>query len=222
MGTNGKFATVSRFGPGTPFVEAFGLLTTSLLLRNGTDGGRDINTICVTSAQPGAGTSTTALNLALTMATAGRRTLLVDGNVRAPVLHVPFNVPQSPGLAEILTKKAQVKEAIRASKTSNLYLLPAGAAEGSPAALMQPQLLGAILDQIRGSYEFAIMDTPPALRYPDALHIARATDGVILVVPAEGAGRQGQVEVRRRFERVNVKILGVVMNRMNPREAVRG
>lgn len=221
MATNGKFATVSRFGPGTPFVEAFGLLTTSLLLRDGKDGAREIQTICVTAAQPGDGASTTALNLALTMATAGRRTLLVDGNIRAPVLHVPFNVPQSPGLAEILTKKAAFKDAVRASKTSNLYLLPAGTAEGSPSALMQPQILAAIFDQIRGSYDFAIMDTPPALRYPDALHIARATDGVILVVPAEGAARRGQVEVRRRLERVNVKILGIVMNRMDPREAVR-
>lgn len=218
MSANNGFATVTKFSPGSPFVEAFGLLTASLLLQNGKEGG--IRTICVLGAEEGAGASTTALNLALTVANAGRRTLLVDANLRTPSLHQPFNLPQSPGLGEILMKKVMVKDAVRASKLSNFYLLPSGAVTGSPAAAMQPQVLGAIFEQVKAGYDFAVVDTAPVLRYADALHIARLTDGVILVLPAEGARRRVEVEVRRRLERVDVNVLGIVLNRASSREAV--
>lgn len=215
--TNG-FTTVTKFSPGSPFVEAFGLLTASLLLQNGKEGG--IRTICVLGAEAGAGVSTTALNLALTVANTGRRTLLIDANLRQPGLHQPFNLPQSPGLGEILVKKAMLKDAVRASKLSHFYMLTAGTVTGSPSAALQPQILGSIFEQVKAGYDFAVVDTAPVLRYADALHIARFTDGAILVLPAEGARRQAEVEVRRRLERVDVSLLGIVLNRISPREAV--
>ncbi|MGH2452768.1 MAG: CpsD/CapB family tyrosine-protein kinase [bacterium] len=215
--TNG-FTTITKFSPGSPFVEAFGLLTASLLLQNGKEGG--IRIICVLGAEEGAGASTTALNLALTVANAGRRTLLIDANLRSPTLHHPFNLPQSPGFGEILSKKVMVKDAVRASKLSNFYLLPSGAVTGSPSASMQPQLLGAIFDQVKAGYDFAIVDTAPVLRYADALHLARFTDGVLLVMPADGARRRAELEVRRRLERVDVNVLGIVLNRSSQKEAM--
>ncbi len=220
MGSNGKFTTIAKYAPGTPFVEAFGLLTASLLLTNGKDGDGGIRSIAIIGAQAGHGVSTTALNLALTVAGTGRRTLLVDANLRAPALHLPFNVPLSPGLAEVLQKKAAFKDAVRAAKTSSLYLLTAGTPGGSPHALLQPQVLTPVFEQIRSTYDFAILDTPPALRYPDTLHLARLADGAIVVLPAEGAARRVEQEVRRRLERVGVNVLGIVVNRMNLREVV--
>ncbi len=218
MSSQNGFTTVTKFAPGSPFVEAFGLLTASLLLQNGKEGG--IRTICVLGAQEGAGVSTTALNLALTVANAGRRTLLIDANLRAPGLHQPFNLPLSPGLGEILMKKALVKDAVRASKLSHFYLLPAGAVTGSPSAALQPQVLGAVFEQVKSGYDFVVVDTAPVLRYADALHLARFTDGAILVLPAEGAQRRAEIEVRRRLERVDVTILGIVLNRTSRKEAV--
>jgi capsular exopolysaccharide synthesis family protein len=145
---------------------------------------------------------------------------LIDGNLRAPTLHEPFAVPQSPGLAEVLTKKTAFKDAVRAAKTSNLYLLPAGKVEASPHAMLQSAMLQSTFDQVRGGYEFAVVDTPPALRYPDALHIARVTNGAVLVIPADGAPRRAEIEVRRRLERADVKVLGLVMNRIDPKDAM--
>jgi capsular exopolysaccharide synthesis family protein len=213
MNATKDFASVTRFLPGTPFVEAFGLLTASLLLSDGKNGDGGIRAVCVTAAHEGAGASTTALNLALTVAGSGRRTLLIDANMRAAALHVPFNVPVSPGLAEILMKKAALKDAVRATKISNLYLLPAGTSSSSPHALLQPAILSTLFEQVRGSYDFAIVDTAPALRFPDAMHIARLTNGAVLVLPAEGAPRRAELEVRRRLERVDANILGIVLNR---------
>ncbi len=220
MGSNNKFTTIAKYAPGSPFVEAFGLLTANLLLADGKEGGAGIRSIAIVGAQEGHGVSTTALNLALSVAGTGRRTLLVDANLRTPALHLPFNVPLSPGLAEILEKKATFKDAVRAAKTSSLYLLPAGTPAGSPQALLQPQVLMPLFEQIRSTYDFAVLDTPPALRYADALHLARLADGAIVVLPAEGAARRGEQEVRRRLERVDVNVLGIVVNRMNPREVI--
>src|SRR5688572_9323472 len=123
-GNNAKFATVSRFPSGAPFVEAFGLLSANLLLSN--VDGNELRTLCLIGAEAGHGVSTTALNLALTIAGAKRRTLLVDANFRTPVLHVAFNVPQAPGFTDVLLKSVLLKDAVRASKASNLYLLPSG------------------------------------------------------------------------------------------------
>lgn len=220
MGSNNNFVTIAKYSSGSPFVEAFGLLSASLLLADSKDGGTGVRTVAVVAAQDGHGVSTTALNLALSAAGAGRRTLLIDANIRTPALHLPFNVPLSPGLAEILLKKAVLKDAVRAAKTSNLYLLPAGAVTGSPHALFQPLLLHPIFEQIKNTYDFAVLDAPAVLRYPDALHFARFADGAILVVPAEGAAQRAEQELRRRLERVDVKILGIVLNRMHPKEVI--
>jgi capsular exopolysaccharide synthesis family protein len=198
--------------------QAFELLTASLVLLDQKDG--VLHTVCVVAAQEGYGATTTALNLALTVAGTGRRTLLIDGNLRAPALHEPFAVPQSPGLAEVLTKKTALKDAVRAAKTSNLYLLPAGKVEVSPHALLQSASLQTTFEQVRAGYDFAVVDTPPVLRFPDALHIARATNGAVVVIPAEGAPRRAEIEVRRRLERADVKVLGIVMNRIDPKDAM--
>ncbi|HWP29342.1 MAG TPA: CpsD/CapB family tyrosine-protein kinase [Chloroflexota bacterium] len=213
-----EFAIVNQTANGA-FQQAFELLTASLLFFEGKEAGA-LRTLCVVAAQSGYGASTTSLNLALTIASSSRRTLLIDGNLRAPSLHQPFGLQAGPGLAEILMGKALFRDAIKATRTSNLYFLPAGQAPGSPHALLQSAMLAAALEQVRTSYDFAVVDTPPALGYPDALHIARATDGALLVIPAEGAPRRAEVEVRRRLERAGVRILGVVVNRVHPKDAL--
>ena len=207
--------TVMKF---PSFQQAFELLTSSLLLDGKDSGGLD--TVSIVAAQEGTGASTTALNLALTIAGTGRRTLLVDANLRTPTLHQSFNVPQGPGVADILLKKVALKDAVRASRTSNLYLLPAGEVSGSPHTFLQEAALSALFEQVKGSYDFAVIDTPPVVRFTDALHIARATNGAILVIPGDGAPRRAEVEVRRRLERAGVKVLGIVMNRIHSKDGM--
>jgi capsular exopolysaccharide synthesis family protein len=216
MRGNTELATVSRFTSGTSFVEAYGLLTAGLLLGNGAEPSARV--ICFTAARPGDGTSTTSLNLALTMAGTGRKTLLVDSNFRAPMLHKLFDAPQSPGLAEILMKETTLHDTIRATRTQHLSFLPAGNLSRSPQGVLQSGIMRSVFEELKGTYEFVIIDTPSALRFPDALHVARAADGAIVVVPAGRAPRGATMEVRRRLERVGVKIFGIVLNRIDPKE----
>jgi tyrosine-protein kinase Etk/Wzc len=212
------FATIARFAPGTPFYQAFEMLTASLMLLDGKEG-TGVHAVTVMAAKEGYGASTTALNVALILAGSGRRTLLMDANMRSPALHEPFDLPAGPGLAEVLTRKVAFKDAVRATRTSHLYLLPAGAPELSPHALLQPAAISAAFEQVKGAYEFVVVDTPPALRYPDAFMIARFTTGAVLVLPGDGAPRRFEMEVRRRLERADVNILGIVMNKTSLKDA---
>jgi capsular exopolysaccharide synthesis family protein len=215
------YALVTRFPLEAPFQQAFEQLTASLLLLDDKQGA-GLQAVCVMATHSGYGASTTALNLAITVAAAGRRTLLIDANLRKPSLHEPFDFPQSPGLAEILLKKATLKDAVRATRTSNFYMLPAGTSTGSPQPLLQAANLAPVFEWVKSNYDFAIVDTAPALRFPDGLQVAKFTSGVVLVLPADGAPRRAEIEVRRRLERADLTVLGIVINRTSLKRATNG
>jgi capsular exopolysaccharide synthesis family protein len=217
MDTNG-FVTITSSGQGEQFVEAYGLLLASVLLGNN---GKPPGVIAVTAAQSGDGASTTALNLAMMMARTGRPTLLVDGNMRRPALHhafKEFGAVQGPGLAEVLAGQVELQKAIRPLGDSKLSMLAAGEQGVSPQVLLSQADLPKLFDTVRENYHLVVVDTAPVRQYPDTLHIAKAVDGVLLVVSSQGASRREQQETRRLLDRVEARILGTVLNRVRGRE----
>lgn len=210
-----RFTTIAKFQPGVPFVEAYGLLLVSLVLGQN---GNPVSVVAITSANDGAGTTTTGLNLGMMVARTGRKSLIVDANLRKPDVHAAFGFDQAPGIAEVLSGQKQVAEVIRPTSIQNLSVLTAGKPAVPPQALLTPQRLAPLVTDLRGRYEFIVLDTPPVLRYPDTLNLARIADGMVLVVPADGGSRRAQQEARRRLERVDAKILGAVLNKVSPRE----
>jgi len=212
-----RFTTIAKFQPGVPFVEAYGLLLVSLVLGQN---GNPVHVVAITTAHEGGGTTTTALNLGMMVARTGRKSLIIDANLRKPDMHTAFGVEQAPGLAEVLAGTKQAGEAVRPTSIPNLSILPAGKPGVPPQALLVPQRLEAIVADLRGKYEFIVVDTPSVLKYPDTLNLARITDGTVLVVPADGSSRRAQQEARRRLERVDARILGAVLNKVSPREVV--
>lgn len=209
------FVTIASSDQGTPFVEAYGLLLASVLLGSN---GKPPSLVAVAAAQTGDGVSTTALNLAMMMARTGRPTAIVDANMRDPELHKAFKLSQTPGLAEVLTGKAELKSAAVPTQIPNLSLLPAGKAAVPAQALLSQQALAELFQAMRGRFDLIVVDTPPILQYPDALHIGKCVDGVLLVVSPHGASRRDQQEMRRLFDRVEARILGTVLNRAPTRE----
>ncbi len=212
-----RFTTIAKFEPGTPFVEAYGLLLANLVLgRNGHPAGA----VVVTASHTGSGTTTTALNLAIMMARAGQKSLLIDANLRKPELHDAFHIELAPGLVDVLGGRLPPAKAIRLTSIKNLGLLPAGKSTGSFHALFDRQQLETMITDLRGQHGFIVFDTAPIFEYPDTLNLARITDGVLLVVP-ERSSRRDLEEARRRLERVGAKILGAVFNRVSsPRSSV--
>jgi capsular exopolysaccharide synthesis family protein len=212
------FVTVASADPGAPFIEAYGMLLASLLLGSN---GKPPSTVAVASARAGDGCSTTALNLAIMMAQTGRATVLVDANMRSPGLHTAFDVPQRPGLAEVLTKKSDAKSAIVGTRIVNLSIMPAGNAEVPPQALLTQTSLADLFQTMRERFEMIVVDTPPILSCPDVLHISKVVDGVLMVVSPHGASRRDQQEARQLLDRVEARIFGMVLNRARSRAASR-
>lgn len=210
MKLNG-FVTIGSTQQGEPFVEAYGLLLASVLLGSN---GKPPSIVAVAAAQASAGVSTTALNLAMMMARIGRPTVIIDANLREPVLHKAFGLPQSPGLAELLTGKAEIKSAAAPTQIPHLSLVPSGKVSVPAQALFRQSALTELFDLLRARFDLVVIDTPPILEYPDTLHVAKCVDGVLLVVSPQNASRKEQQEARRLLDRVEARILGTVLNRM--------
>ena len=201
---------ITRAAPDDPTSEAYRTLRTNVTFVSAEQ--RALQLICVTSPGPGDGKSTTAANLAITLAQQGAHTLLVDADLRRPLVHRAFNLVQEPGLTDVLVGKAALPEAVRPGVIPNLDVLPGGALPPNPSELLGSEAMRRLLEQLRSQYDSVIFDTPPALAVSDATVLAAGTDAVILVLWAgetEEAAAQRAVEM---FRRVQARVAGSVLN----------
>lgn len=153
---------------------------TSLLLHRLQSEGHSV--VMITSATPGEGKSTLAEQLSTSLAESGHRTLLLDFDLRRPVLHKRFGIRQEPGVSEVLRQGVDLEEAVYRAENPNLGILVAGT---SPGSLLQDAASGALktlFEQARTNYEIVIVDSPPLLPVMDGRLIGRFTDGAILSV----------------------------------------
>jgi capsular exopolysaccharide synthesis family protein len=196
------------------FAEGYRVLRTALDYSWSEKGAR---VIVVTSTSPGEGKTLTSINLALTLASADGKVLLIDGDLRKPQIHTVLKLQKRPGLSDVLVGQAKVADAVQPVPQTHLSLLSAGTYVPSPADLMTTQVLDGLVQGLRNVYNWIVIDTPPVAAVADALILARATDGVVVVVGAEMVPRGA---VRHTLERVNeagARILGVVLNRAQTR-----
>ena len=174
--------------------------------------------IAITSATNGDGKSTSAANLAIVAAQGGRRVCLVDGDLRRPTLHDLFGLPNVDGLASALAQGKPLHTVAKASDIENLSIVVAGrGSHESFQDLLTPQRLEKLLRESEPAFDLVLFDTPPVISVADALNVAAACDGVILVV------RAGSVPfsvLRRAVEQighVKGRVLGVLLNRVDLR-----
>mgnify|MGYP001579675883 FL=1 len=206
----GAIPLVSMASPDDPSAEAYRALRTNVTFVNAEE--RALRIICVTSPGPGEGKSTTAANLAITLAQQGTRTLLVDADLRRPLAHKAFNLVQEPGLTDILVGTATLREAARPNVVPNLDVLPAGALPPNPSELLGSAAMHRLIEEMRAEYETVIFDSPPTLAVTDASVLSASSDAAILVVRA---GETEEVAAQRALEqlrRVQARVAGVVLN----------
>jgi capsular exopolysaccharide synthesis family protein len=169
--------------------------------------------LAVTSTAPGEGKTLTSVNLALSLASGDGKVLLIDADLRKPQGHVLVNAMRRPGLADVLVGHSKPSDAIQRIRGTNLSFLASGTRTPSPADLMTSPVLEGLLGGLRGFYNWIIIDTPPVAAVADALIIARATDGVLVVVGAEMVPRGGVRQTLARIAETGARVLGVVLNR---------
>jgi succinoglycan biosynthesis transport protein ExoP len=180
--------------------------------------------IVVTSPRAKEGKTTISSHLAVSLAETGRRVLLVDGDMRAPRLHEIFDLPNEPGLGEMLTaasRKGQMDPASYAHQTSipGLYVLTSGSWPNS-SALFQEPLLNALFRQFRSNFDVTLMDTPPMLLTPVARLLGRSADAVALVLRAGKTSLETAMLCQQRLEHDGANLLGTILNDWNPESKV--
>lgn len=200
---------VALDSPRSPAAEAYRTLRTSMLVAASE---HDAKTILVTSALAGDGKTTVAANLAVVLAQAGRRVVLLSADLRKPRLHEFFGLNNREGLADILAGGDRPWEALQACGVDNLWVLPSGHHATQPAELLQSTAMQEILAEQRAVVDFIIMDCPPALAVADALVLAPLVDGVLFVADAGETPRGAVLEARDLLNQVGGKLLGAVFN----------
>jgi capsular exopolysaccharide synthesis family protein len=192
------------------FMEAYRNLRSSLLYM-ATQGKRP-RVILVTSAVPGDGKSMTASNLAITIAHAGSRVLLVDADLRKGLLHRNFNISTTPGLTEVLTGQAELAKTIQPTSTPNLSLLPRGNTSRNPGEMFLNQNTVSLLKQFASQYDYVIVDTAPVMAADDVASLSPNVEGVVFVIRAScTSARVARAALDVLYQR-EVEVLGLVFN----------
>lgn len=195
--------------PRSPAAEAYRTLRTNIQFSS-LD--KPLHTLLVTSTSPDDGKSTTLANLAVTMAQAEQRVLLVDCDLRRPGLHTLFDVPGEPGLTNVILDQVETDFPFQQTSVPGLTLLPSGPLPPRPADLLGSQRMGALIERLQTQADMILFDTPPVTAVTDAAVLSTHLDGVLLVMRAGTTRRDRAREARRLLEKVKANIIGVVLN----------
>jgi succinoglycan biosynthesis transport protein ExoP len=174
---------------------------------------KDFSVFLVTSPGPQDGKTTVAINLAVTMAQAGSRVLLIDTDMRKPRIHKSFGLPSDKGISSVMAGDAHLKNVIAKSAVPNLDVLPCGPTPPNPAELLHTERFRQILAECRSNYDRVILDSPPIGPVTDPAITGSAADGVVLVLRAGHTTREAGRFARRQLADAGARILGLVINR---------
>lgn len=183
------------------------------VLQHGVTSERPARTILVASALSGEGKTSLAVLLANSLARAGHRTLLIDGDLRRPTIHNTLSLPPGPGLSDYLAGRADLSQVLRPSATPELTVVAGGRwTPAAPQALSTPRWEG-LLSQAVMEYDYVIIDSAPVLPVADTLLMARKVDGVLMSVMRDVSELPAVKDALAQLALVGTRVLGVVINR---------
>jgi len=203
----------------TDFEEAVRTIRNTILL---SDFEGRLHSLVITSASPGEGKTTIAAHLAIANADRGKKTLLVDGDLRRPSIHAKFGLASGDGLSNVLTGEMAWQDVVvPVEGKPNLKILPAGLGSHRAADLIGPRL-STLLDEFGKDYDLVILDSPPLLGFAECLQMATAADGVLIVSRAGETRRRAVAEVISILHRLHANIVGVVLNQVSQNTSSEG
>jgi non-specific protein-tyrosine kinase len=197
--------------PRSAAAEAYRTLRTNLIFAGLAAEGRPLQTLLVTAPALDEGKSLTLANLAVVMAQGGRRTILVDCDLRRPRLHEVFGASPAPGFGEWMGRADDAAPQLAATGVEGLQLLPAGASSAPPADLLSSRRLPALVAGLRAQADMVLFDAPPLLAVSDAVLLAAHLDGVLLAVAAGHTRRDHAQRAKEMLEKVRVRVVGAVL-----------
>lgn len=185
--------------------------------------GEDKKAIMLTSCTPGEGKSSVSLNLAVSLAEAGKRVLLVDADLRKSVIMGKIDLDgEAQGLTHYLSKQAQLKDVICSTNIKNLFVILPGPVPPNPTELLGNQYFSMMLKVLRDVYDYILIDSPPLGSVIDSAVIAKECDGSIFVIETNTISYRFAQEVKSQLEKANCPILGCVLNKVDIQHAQYG
>lgn len=173
---------------------------------------KPLHTLLATSTMPDEGKSTTVANLAVTMAQAEQRVILIDCDLRRPTLHTLFNLPNEVGLTSLILANDDAALLLQATPVPGLRVLTSGPLPPRPADILGSRRMEAVIERLRAEADVVLFDTPPVVAVTDAAVLASRVDGVLLVLRAGTTTRDRARQAKQILEKVKANVLGVVLN----------
>ena len=195
--------------PKSPIAESFRALRTNIQYINYD---RKLKTLMVTSSGPGEGKTFVLTNLAVALAEAGHRVIVICSDMRRPAVHQFFHLSNTEGLSTVLVGKKTMEECMKSSGKHNLKVLPSGPLPPNPSELIGSKRMNEVLAASKAQADLVLIDTPPVLAVSDAAVLAPRADGVIVVVNMEGSKRDEAKKARDLLLQVNSNLVGAVLN----------
>ena len=216
----------AHFVPSSTLSESYKALRTSLSFLCSEN---NLKTILFTSSSPGEGKTSVVVNLAITMAQIGQKVLLIDGDLRRPVVSRLFGIDQIPGLtdvvlgnyewhkvvrsvADFITGKMSVEDIMKTPGMDNLNIITSGTYSPNPVEILNSKAIGEFMNQIRKEYDIILIDAPPVLAATDAVLWSSRVDGSVLVYQVGKIARGALKRSKISLENLKANVLGVVLN----------
>ena len=200
---------ISHFSPKSPISEAYRTFRTNIQYSTFD---RELRVLIVTSPGPGEGKSTTIANLAITMAQMGSKVLLIDADLRRPVLHTIFSEDRRVGLTNVLIGRSELKEAVKKTEINNLYFMASGTLPPNPSELLGSKAMKELVGKLKETYDIVLIDSPPVIAVTDSAVLGNIVDGIVLVTRSAQSDREGAKRAYALLKNIGAPVLGAVLN----------
>lgn len=200
--------------PESPFSENYRTIRTSILLSSPKEPPKVIS---ISSALPSEGKTVTAINLAISFSQLRKKVLIIDGDMRKPRSHKIFNLKNNVGLSSFLVGRAKLPEILQKTHIPNLFLVPSGPIPPNPAELIDSEIMPILLKKLLERVDFIFIDSPPLIGIVDPILLGKHADGMLLVTWAGKTHRSVVEKAKEELDRLNVRTLGLVLNRADAR-----
>ncbi|MER2173165.1 MAG: CpsD/CapB family tyrosine-protein kinase [Carnobacterium sp.] len=212
LDTNERPSLVTLTRPSSVIAEQFRTIRTNIQFSM-VD--KNLKTLVITSAGPGAGKSTISANLAVTFAMQGKKVLIVDADMRKPTVHKTFRLPNRDGLTTLLTERdVEIKDIAHRLDTEGLFIITSGVIPPNPSELLASNRMNQLITEFEDLFDLIIFDMPPVIAVTDAQVMASKVDGTIFVVNKDGADKEMVTKSKDLLEKVKANVIGVVFNRV--------
>ena len=205
-----KRRLITREDPRSPVSEAYRSLRTSMLY---TDIDKKTRSILVSSAGPGEGKTTTVANMAITYANLGKKTLLIDTDLRRPVVHKVMDLDKEPGITNYLAENiGDFNELVKPTDIKNLFAVTSGIIPPNPSELLGSQRMADLIYNLEKDWDMILFDSPPLVAVTDATMVSKAIDCIVIVVKVGQTDKKAFEHTIQSLRNVNAPIQGVVLN----------